>query len=463
MRPPVPRLLLKRAVKLAIPVAAAYLVIVASLFVEAIIVGHELGGSGVAAIGLAGTFSLVLVLSFHALEIAAQAIIARRYGEGNFKAVGPCLDNALFLAFAIGLPLALGLHFGAPMIFASAESDRVRQLSIDYFQYRLIGVPFLIAVLTVIGFFNAISRPKFPAMVYAVILGLNAVLCYGMVGGKLGMPNLGIKGAGLAQSISVIVGFGMFIALMLRPAMRSTFDVLRFRGALSWKLIRNLMGLASPVFVQQFLGNFGMYLFVVINSRVPDGGVSLSASTIARHIGYITYLPSLGFGIAAATMVGQFLGARQPQRAALAGFICWQLGALFMVTVGIGFVVFWHPLVSLFLTHAAPGVTASGADDPERVAEMARMLLIVIGLYQIFEAFNTIVGKAIQGAGSTFFVMVVSVGMQWLFFLPLAWYLALPMEFGAVGAHYAFAFQLAIIAVIYLFKFRSQGWRTKEL
>ncbi|HMX63600.1 MAG TPA: hypothetical protein PKD58_11080, partial [Candidatus Sumerlaeota bacterium] len=85
------------------------------------------------------------------------------------------------------------------------------------------------------------------------------------------------------------------------------------------------------------------------------------------------------------------------------------------------------------------------------------------GIYQIFESVNTIIGKALQGAGATMFVMMVNVGAQWLLFLPLAWFLALRMELGAVGSQFAMAIQLAVVAMIFIFKFRSQGWRHKRL
>ncbi|MEO8377487.1 MAG: MATE family efflux transporter [Candidatus Sumerlaeota bacterium] len=464
MNLPVPLALVKRALGLALPVAAAYLVIVAGLFVETIIVGRSLHGSGVAAIGLAGTFSLVLVLSFHALEIAAQAIIARRFGEGNFKAIGPCLDTALLLAFGIGVPLSIALFFLSPWIFSSAASLEVRTMALDYFHYRLPGMPFVIALLVVIGFYNAISKPKIPAFVYATVLIANGVLCYALVNGKWGAPNMGIKGAGFAQTIAAIIGFVLFVVMLTQKEMRRKFKLLSFRGVADRALVGSLLKLAAPVFVQQFLGNFGMYLFVVINSHVPDGGVSLSASTIARQIGYITYLPSLGFGIAAATLVGQRLGARQPRRAALAGFICWQAGAIFMVTVGLCFIVFWEPLVRLFISSAPHDLShATAADDYTRVSETAKTLLLVIGVYQIFESVNTIIGKALQGAGATMFVMIVNVSMQWLLFLPLAWFLALKVGLGAIGAQFALGIQLAVIAMIFIFKYRSQSWRHKRV
>jgi len=465
LSPPIKDDIVRRALKLAIPVAAAYFVVFLGLVAEFVIVGRqpELGGAGLAAVGLAGTFSLVLVLSFHALEIAAQSIIARRFGEQNFRAVGACLDNGLILAFLIGTPLTILLFFLGPWIFHTAESQTVTDLAIEYFRYRLPGIPFLIAILVMIGFFNAVSRPEIPAYLYVLVLTLNATLCWGLVGGRMGLPKMGIAGAGLAQTISVVIGFGIFVLRLSQPGIRRHFHLFQFRKHFSGRMNKALLKLAGPVFVQQFLGNLGMFLFVLINSKVPDGGISLSAATIARQVGYLTYLPSLGFGIAAATIVSQSLGAGKPDEAQRGAYTCWLLGASFMAVVGILFIVFQGPLVKLFLHPSNNGAPGTGANDLARVAEMAQMLLIVVGTYQVLESVNTIIGKALQGAGATLFVMTVAVSAQWLVFIPLAWLLAIRWDFGAYGSIYAFAIQLSIVALIFVFKFRGGSWRTRQV
>lgn len=459
-----PKELIFRAIKMALPISGAYLVIVFGLLAELVIVGGELGGSGVAAVGLAGTFSLLLVLSFHALEIAAQAIISRRYGEGNFHAAGACLDNALLLSVLIGVPLTGLLYFLGPVIFKTAESRYVEQLAIEYFNYRLPGIPFVIAILVMIGFFNAISRPQIPMYIYGSVLIMNAVLCYGFVEGKFGLPQLGIGGAGLAQTIAAIIGFVGFLVILMRKYYRERYQIFRFQKHASRSVLRRLLRLAWPVFVQQFLGNFGMFLFALINSKVPDGGISLSAATIARNIGYLTYLPSLGFGIAAATIVGQYLGAGNLRNAERGGYICWLLGALLMTLGGLVFLLFREPLVNLFLLASESDVKmTTGADDQSRVAELAVMLLVIVAIYQPLEAVNTIIGKALQGAGDTMFVMIASVACQWGVFLPLAWYLALPLELGAYGALYAMAIQLSVISLLFMFKYRGESWKSKTV
>ncbi|CAN5506626.1 MATE family efflux transporter [soil metagenome] len=458
--------LLRKALKLALPIAAGYLVVVAGLLVELYFVSNaHLGADAIGALGLASTLSLVLVLSFHAIEIATQAIAARRYGEGDPLAAGKTLDNALLVSFGLGIPLTLILYLLGDRVFASSKDPNVTRLALEYFRWRLPSVPLMIGSLAVIGFFNAVGKPAIPMAVFAVILTANGLLDAVLIKGAFGIPAMGMRGAGLAQTISAGAGFLVFLAILLLPKHRQKYRPLHFLAHVDRAVMGPLMKLSGPVFVQQFLGNFGMYVFLLINSYVPDDGVSLSASTLARYIGYITYLPSLGFGIAAATMVGQALGAKDARRAYAGGFLCWLLGAIFMVSMGAVYIIFRNPLVSIFIQHVASteGAATGAASHPELLREVASSLLVLVGAYQIFESVNTIIGKALQGAGATLFVMIVSVAMQWGVFIPLAYFLAIVMNLGAFGAVLALAIQLAIIALIFIFKYRAGGWMKVKL
>lgn len=452
------RALVNQALGMAGPIAAAYLVVVAGLLVEVLIIGNEIGGLGVAAYGLAGTLSLVMVLAFHAIEIATQSIVARRYGEGNLLAAGEVLDNSLALSFAFGIPLTISLYGFGSRLFGASDPE-VEALAIQYFLWRLPSIPFFIAALAMIGFFNAIGRPKVPMFVYAAILLLNALFCFLLVRGELGLPRMGIAGAGAAQSIAALAGFAIFLRILTHRHYRMRFRVLSFGAHLNRRIMRALMLLGAPVFIQQLLGNFGFYIFMIINGKISDEGVSLAAATIARHVGYITYLPSLGFGVAAAAMASRGLGAGKSRDAAQAVWVCWGMGAAFMVTIGVLFILFREWLAVQFLTETDSGSEAHAA----AVAATAASLLVIVGCYQIFESLNTILGKALQGAGATIFVMITSVSFQWGVFIPLAYFLALPMGWGAQGALLAMAIQLALAGTTFLIKFSMGGWKKKRL
>ncbi len=452
--------LISKALKLALPISGGYLLVVGTLLFEVGVIGHDVGGTGVAAIGLAATLSLVIVLAFHAVELANQTIVARRYGEGNLKETGRCLDNALLLSFGISVPLTGLLFLLGPRIFFLAASREIELLAFDYFRWRLPGIPFFVALLAMIGFFNGISRPKVYVFIFAAILIIDVALIYLLVGGRMGFPAMGIKGAGLAASLSAFIGFVIFLGVLMKRRYRETYGCFQFSTSIDKRVLAKLMGLGTPIFVQQFFTNFSIYLFQLLISAIPDGGISLAASTIARNVSFLTYLPSLGMGIAAATMVSQHLGAADHQPAKQSGFACWALGAIFMVSAGLVFILFGEPLSRIFLeASASTNGDAMLASDQAKTIKLAGQLLLIVGVYQIFESMNTILGKALQGAGITRFVMISTVAMQWLFFLPVAYVLAIQMGYGAIGAWIAFGTQISVLGVVFFIKFRAGAWK----
>lgn len=443
----------RRVAATAFPVAAGYLLLVAGLTVEYLIVGREIGADGIGALGLAATLCLVLVLAFHAVEMATQTIAARRFGEGDRTAAGEVLDHALALSAVISIPLLLVLWIAAPMLFANSASPAVIELANTYMTWRLPGLPAVILLLVFVGFFNAIGKPVVPAALFGGSLALNGFLGWMLVGGHLGAPRFGMAGAGIAQTVSAFAGLGGCFAYCLLSGIAGQFAALRIARAWRREIFGALAKLAGPVFVQQVMGNLGMFLFALINARVPDDGVSLNGSTIARQIGYATYLPSLGFGIAAASMVGRALGEGDAKKARESAVACWILGATVMISGGMLFVLLREPLVHLFLT---PGTAPA-------VAQMAMTLLFIVAGYQALEAASTILGKSLQGAGETLYVMKVSLVFQWLVFIPLAYILALPVGLGAVGSMLALVAQIGGQGLFYFLRFRGNRWTTRRV
>lgn len=450
-------MLVRRALKLGIPVAAANLVVAATLMLELLIVGNEVGSNAVGAVQWAASLTLVLVLAFHAIEIAGQVIVARRFGERDLKATGACLDNALVIAAGLGGIVTALLFALGPQVFMTTDG-RLQSLAYEYFRWRLPSIPMLIMILAMIGFLNGVGRPKVPLVIYAGVLLMHLVLVYGLTGGHWGFPRLGVKGAGLASTISTAVGLLCFIIYLLRPKIRRLYGVFKFGTNLSAPVLAALFRLGSPIFAQQLLGNASIFLFQTINSRTNDMGVSLEASAIALAFANIATLPGYGFGIAAATMAGQLLGAKRPARAEQAVKVCWFLGATYMCSLGILYVIFGREIAEQFFTRTQE----AGTVDPayiQAVANKGGDVFIVLGCYQIFDSLNTILGKALQGVGMSRFVLMANGISQWLVFLPLAWFLALEVGLGGIGAWIAMLVYLAINAIMFSRKFFLGEWK----
>lgn len=457
---------IRRALRLGLPVAGAYVVVTITLLWELHVVGKALGAKAMASVSLAANFTLVLVLAFHAIEIAGQAIIARRFGERNYQATGACLDNALVISVGTGTLLMFLFSTLGPDMFLQKDPE-VAETAFEYFRWRLLSMPFLIAVLAIIGFFNGIGKPKVPLIVYSIVLAAHCVLLYGIVGGNLGMPALGVRGAGLAHTITTVIGAVVFAIILAQPHYRREYGTFNLQKNLNPAVMKTLTVLSIPILVQQLALNSGTYVFQWVSAHVPDGGVSLAAASVAINASYITTLPGFGLGIAAATMAGHYLGARQPRRASISVVVCMFIGLVYMAIFGVLFFFGGEYFMRLFVK-APEGKDAAFTVS---VVNLGAILFMMLGVQQLFEATNGVLSKALQGVGLTRFVMFVTVGMQWFLYLPLVYYaslhpipwLGIEKPLGAIGAYGAQFLYLALCSAVWWWKFLKGDWKETEV
>lgn len=447
--------LVLRALKIGVPLAVANLVVAASLGVELLLVGQLAGPRAVGAVSLAASLTLVLILAFHAIEIAGQAIVARRYGERNFEGAGACLDNALLLAAGAGLLILGGLSLLGPEILA-AKDPEVAALAYEYFRWRLPSIPFLIAILAIVGFYNGIGQPKVPMVIYAIVLLFHPLLLW-LLAGK---AEMGVRGAGLAASFSTGTGLLVFLAHLSKRDLRARFGHFRFARNIDGTVLKALAALGAPILAQQILGNASAFLFQRINAELPDGGTALTAGAVGQVCAQLSNLPGFGMGIAAATLAGQYLGARKPQRAELAIRLCLLLGAAYMVTMGILYIFLGDAITRQFVLRTK---TDMATEEVASAVRLGGQVFVIIGAYQVFDAMNTIFAKALQGVGLTKFVLFSNMASQWIVFVPLAWYLTLHTPLAGTGGWIAMGTYLAINAAMFYAKFRTGTWKAVRL
>ncbi|MDX2175257.1 MAG: MATE family efflux transporter [Candidatus Sumerlaeia bacterium] len=452
--------LLRRAVRIGLPISVANFVVAASQMVELLIVGRHLGTDAFGGVSLAATFTLVLVLAFYSLQIAVQAVVSRRHGARDHGAAGAALNTALAIGAGCGAAVFLVFQLLGPEVFV-AERAEISTLAFQYFRWRLPSIPMLVLILSIVGFFNGIGRPDVTLRVYAPVLVAHLAMVWAFTGGLGAEHSLGVRGAGLASTLSTAMGLGLFLWHLARPALRERYGLLRFRTGVTAQAARSIVAIGLPIFFQQILGNFSIYLFQVIAAQVPDHAATLVATNIALLFINISTLPGLGFGTAAATMAGQALGAGQPARADAAVRLCWLLGACWMFALGAFYALGGEWIASQFLARAGdPRVTA---EQHATVLALSSTFFLIAGLQQFFDSFNTILGKALQGLGLTRFVLTRNMVSQWGFFLPVAYILALPMGMGGTGAWLGMMGYLALNAAMFLHRFLSGKWKTHKV
>ncbi len=446
------RALAWRAVNLALPVVAAYVCLAGVMGFEIWAVG-SLGPEAVAGVGLGSWLFIVLLMAFHALEIGCQTIVARRFGEKRWTAIGATVDNSLFLALAIGVGLTVTLHHFGP-VFLHADDPLVRDFAVSYFQLRILSLAPLLVILALIGFYNGIGKPYISLVAFGSSTVVNVVLIYALVFGHLGFHPMGVEGAAMASVISVLIGsFLMVLPLVPRP-IRSHFALFRPRH-LSLQTIRSIVRLSTPIFVQNLSVHIALFLFIRINAWV--GTVALAATNVVITVANFSYLPAVGFGVAAATLVSQSLGGRNPQRARMSALICVSLGALFMVGMGVVFIAAGRSIMEFYIERNRE-VTAASSDVQRQVIDAGTVILRAVGLVQIFDAMGLVFSKALQGAGLTRFVMYAEIFLYWAILLPATVLLGLLLKLGVFGTWGAFVLFLISYGLIMLGKFRRGDW-----
>lgn len=446
-----------RALKLALPVVLAYICIAGVMGFEIWAVGDQ-GPEAVAGLGLGSWLFIVLLMAFHALEIGCQTIVARRFGEKAWTRIGAVLTNSLALSVGIGVPLTAILWWLAPHILQTPDPV-VRDYALSYFRLRVFSLTPLLMILTLIGFYNGTGRPAIALYAYGSSTVLNVLGIYVLVLGGFGFQSLGVVGVAWASVISVVVGFVFMILPLINRAMRRRFALFRLRH-LSWETLRSILVLSTPIFVQNLAVHVALFVFLLINAAIDTA--ALATTNIALTVLNFCYLPAVGFGVATATLTSQSLGARNPQRATISALICFVLSVLFMVPMGLLFIVGGETIMRFFVARSAELAGVTDASRAE-VVRLGSIVLKIIGSVQIFEAMGLVFSKALQGAGRTQFVMWVEIIVYWVVFLPVAWFLGRYFRFGVIGAWCGYAIFLATYGLTMVLKFRRGDWQQVKL
>ena len=362
----------------------------------------RLGTTALAATGL-GSFANWLSMAFIlGLATGVQAICARRVGEGAHGEIAVPLNGGLMLALLLGTPLAAVLIVFAPELLALINPDpEVVDEAGPYLQVRLLALVFVGMNFSFRGYWSAVHRTGIYLTTLLIMHAVNIVLNWVFIFGNLGAPALGVTGAGLATTLSIVLGTFIYFVFALKHAWSEGF--LHHRP--SFAMLARQMKLSFPASLQQLFFAAGMTTLIAIIGLI--GTAELAAANVLMTLGLVIVLPAIGLGIATSTLVGNALGRGDVDDARRWG---WD-AALFTGTagalMGLLVILFDKPILGVFLT------------DPAVVA-LAWPPLIVAGLVIGIDTAGLVLLHALLGAGDTGRVMNISVVAQWGLFLPAA-------------------------------------------
>ena len=349
-----------------------------------------------AAIGFIGVFYLVITAIGYGFSKGGQILIARRMGEGKPEEVGRNFFDMLYFELILALLMFLFMRFGCPHFFKLfVKSKVIYDKSLIFLRYRAWGVFFSYAGLALISMYTGVARTRF-ILIDTLILGiLNLMLCYVLVFGKFGMPDMGIGGAALASSIAEMVAFICFVIYIFFDKKADIYHLFTPRK-LHFHTIREQMTISIPSVVQPVVGLGSWFVFF---SYVENylGVTELAVTNLVRLLYLFLSIPSWGFASSVNTLVGNVMGQRDFNNVVPT---IWKTAKLcLIVTLALAIPILLFPMQIL-----EPLFRRTGEIDLLHDAQpMFGVLLIILMLFSIGSVFF----NALAGLGAAFFGLLL--------------------------------------------------------
>ena len=406
----------------------------------------RLGTDAVAAVGIAEALITVLYAIAIGLGMGLTAMVSRRIGakdpHGAAQVTGQAIWVGVFLSIGIGI---FGVMFARDLLVIMGASDGVIEQGTG-FTAVLLGGSFSIIYLFLL---NAAFRGAGDATVALRSLwlanGINIVLDPCFIFGLGPFPEMGVTGAAVATTIGRGIGVAYQLWYLMNGRGRIAFAVrhLRFVPSLAWRMLRISLG-----GIGQFLIATSSWIGVM-RIVAMFGSPAIAAYTIALRMMEFVFLPAWGLGNAAATLVGQNLGAGQPDRAEESTWKAARYNAAFMAFAGI------------FLLLFAQTITGWFTDAPD-VLHIGTRCLQILGIGFPMYAVGMVIVQAMNGAGDTETPMTLNVICFWLVQIPLAFLLATKTSLEPHGAFIAIVVSESLLTVLSVIVFRRGGWKIHE-
>jgi putative MATE family efflux protein len=405
----------------------------------------RIGTDAVATVGLTESLLTLFYAIAIGLSMGTTALVARRIGENKPQAASAAGMQAIYLGIGLSAVIGIPCWIFAPRLLELMGASASVVESGSGFTRILLGFNVVIMLLFLN---NAVFRGAGDASVAMKALwlanGINLVLDPCLIFGLGPFPELGVTGAAVATTLGR--GTGVLYQFYAYRSRRSRIELrgetLRFRPRVLFRLVRVSLG-----GVGQFLVATASWV-ALMRIVAPYGSAALAGYTIAVRIVIFALLPSWGLANAAATLVGQNLGARQPDRAERAVWLTGFYNMGFLALITVAFVSFAPWLVAIF------------TNDPQ-ITPVAVASLRIISYGYIFYSWGMVLTQAFNGAGDTMTPTYINMVCFWMLQIPMAWWMSNGLEFGPSGVFWAVAIAESILAVIAALAFRRGRWKKR--
>jgi putative MATE family efflux protein len=405
----------------------------------------HLGADAVATVGLTESMLTLIYAVAIGLGIGATATVARRIGEHNPDGAARAAAQAIILGLIVSATFAgIGVPLAPRLLSLMGASPWVLEHGSGFTRVMFAGNASIVMLFLINAIFRGAGDAAIAMRVLWLANAINILLGPCLIFGLGPFPKLGIVGAATATTIGRSTGALYALSRLIRSGGR--FDLTTHHWRLDPSIMARLIRLSATATFQIFIG---MASWIgLIRTLSTFGSQALAGYTIGIRVIVFALLPSWGLSNAAATMVGQALGARKPDRAERA---VWQAGfynMIFLGIIGVLFVVFSRQIIGLFTTD--PQIVPYGVD-----------CLRIVACGFLFYAYGMVLTQSFNGAGDTWTPTIINLFVFWLWELPLAYVLAIVLGFGPRGVFFAITIAFSSLAVISAIFFRRGQWKTR--
>jgi putative MATE family efflux protein len=382
------------------------------------------------------------------VSVGTTALVARFKGaddsESGVQATGQSLSLSFLCAVVFGTLFYIGRFHLIGLLMDGSHNAAAASLCIRFVSIALIAVVPVFMTNVLMGAFRGLGDTRTPMLIMlatiATHIGLNSVLIYG----RLGFPRLEVAGAAAAFATSQFVGLTLYLYCLRRSPLGGalTAEHLRLNPEWAWRIFR----IGLPAAFQAVIRQLGMMSFTGMLARTVEGTASVAALQIGIRAESIAFMPGFGYSVAASTLVGQGLGAKDVERAERSAKAATFQAILIMSAMALLFFTLAHQLTAVFTHDGA--VRMLGTD-----------YLRVNAICEPFLALGVVLTGALQGAGDTIRPAYITILTMWVVRLPLGYLLMFVLHLNTHGAWIAMSSTTILGGLMTVGLFRAGTWK----
>lgn len=408
---------------------------------------------GPAALGATSTggFNTFLFMIFPmGVVFLVSSFAAQFFGQGDMAGARRYGWYGLGIAALTQLFMVAARPFIPEMLGAIDYAPNVRALMTGYMQLRILSVGASTGMEALSSYYGGIGNTRLPMLTALFAMTINVLLCWMFIGGHLGAPALGVRGAALGNAVATWLAFavllGCFIAGVGAPKVKGR---VRLELGEFVRLLR--FGLPSGFnWLFEFLA-IAFFINVVVTSLGTD---ALAAMMSVFDLNTVAFMPSFGLASAGAILVGQQIGAGRKDSVPATVWLTLRSTMAWQFSVGALYIAFPHLILGFFV---------DGQHDTRQFVEIGRRTLVAAGLWQLVDATATTYGEALRAAGDTAFTLWARVALAWLVFVPSVYVAVRVLGKGDVAASVCFVGYICLLALVLVQRFNNGAWRRLDL